>query len=430
MRKFFSSRPFELRRLAAVTLAISATLSVAKPSAAIGPQDVPDGFTELKIGDPAPDFSLPGIDGKNYTLDDFAEPDVLMVYFTGTHCPTSHGVERRLQTFLKSMNGTSFGFVAINPNHSSGLRPDEFGHTEYDETFEDSKRYAEDLGWEFPFFYDGDQQMTARAYGCLATPHVFVFDANRRLRYNGRFDDSRLPDPASVKHHDAINAVKALLAGEPVPVAKTRPHGCSTKWRERSAHVAEEEAQWQAAKTTVEEIDAESVGALRENGSGKVRLFNVWATWCGPCMEEMPDLAKIARKFSRREFELITISLDSIDDKQKAADFLGKVRAVMSDKLRKTVEAEGRTTNNYIYTGASTDDLAEALDPEWPGPAPYSLLVDPNGEVLYRKVGLVDPAKVTKMILDTLTHYHTIPSGSTKPSGTTGRGRPAAATRR
>ena len=361
MRMTLKSRWFTILRLISLSLAALVTLSVAKPSAAIGPQDVPDGFTELKIGDSAPDFSLPGIDGKNYTLDDFAEPDVLMVYFTGTHCPTSHGVERRLQTFLKSMKGTSFGFVAINPNHSSGLRPDEFGHTEYDETFEDSKRYAEDLGWDFPFLYDGEKQLTARAYGCLATPHVFVFDKNRALRYNGRFDDSRLPDPASVKHHDAINAVKALLDGKPVPVEKTRPHGCSTKWRERSAHVAQEEAQWQAAEATVEEIDVDAVQALRNNGSGKVRLFNVWATWCGPCMEEMPDLAKIARKFSRREFELITISLDSIEDKPKAAQFLGKVRAVMSDKLRKTVEAEGRTTNNYIYVGASTDDLAKRL---------------------------------------------------------------------
>ncbi|WP_165701193.1 redoxin domain-containing protein [Crateriforma conspicua] len=373
---------------------------------AAGPHDLPAGFTELKIGAGAPDFELPGVDGKTYTLDDFSEPDVLMVYFTGTHCPTSHGVERRLQTFLESMQGQSFGFVAINPNHSSGLRPDEFGHTQYDETFEDSRRYAQDLGWEFPFLYDGDKQSTARAYGCLATPHVFVFDQKRTLRYNGRFDDSRFPDPATVKHHDAINAVKALLDGKPVPVEKTRPHGCSTKWRERSAHVAEEEAKWQAAQATVQEIDVDAVKALRQNGSGKVRLFNVWATWCAPCMQEMPDLTKIARKFSRREFELITISLDAPQDKQDAVEFLGKVHAVMSDKLRKSVEQEGRTTNNYIYVGASTDDLAEALDPQWPGPAPYSLLIDHDGNVIYRKVGVVDPEKLTDKILQTLTHFH------------------------
>ncbi|MEM7477807.1 MAG: redoxin domain-containing protein [Planctomycetota bacterium] len=377
-----------------------------KRTRASGQRELPDGFKELKTGDKAPDFELPGVDGKTYNLGDFAEPDVLMVYFTGTHCPTSHGVEKRLQSFIKEMEGSSFGIVAINPNHSSGLRPDEFAHTKYDETFEDSRRYAKDLGWTFPFLYDGDKQLTARAYGCLATPHVFVFDKHRTLRYNGRFDDSRLPNPKTIKNSDAINAVKALLAGKPVPVEKTRPHGCSTKWRERSKHVAEDEAKWQAAVTTIEEIDLQTVRKLRENGSGKIRLFNVWATWCAPCVEEMPDLTKIARRFSRREFELITISLDSIEDKEKAATFLGKVRAVMSDQLRATVEAEGRKTNNYIYTGDSTDDLAEALDPKWPGPAPYSLLIDKDGNVLYREVGIVNAEKVSAIILETLTQYH------------------------
>ena len=376
------------------------------PLLAFGPQDKPQGFKTLNIGESAPDFSLPGVDGKTYTLADFAGPDVFMIYFTGTHCPTSHGVEQRLQTFIKQMQGKSFGIVAINPNHSSGLRPDEFGHTEYDETFEDSKRYANDLGWSFPFLYDGDKQITARAYGCLATPHVFVFDKERKLRYNGRFDDSRLPDPASVKSPDAQNAVEALLAGRPVPVEKTRPHGCSTKWKERAAHVAQDEAQWQAAEVEVAELDVALAAKLRANGSGKIRLFNVWATWCVPCVVELPALAQVARKFSRREFELITISLDSKANKAKAQSFLSKARTVMSAKLRKSVEGEGRSTNSYIYTGASTDDLADALDPDWPGPVPYTLLIDGEGKVIYRMVGEIDPAVVQKKVLDALTPYH------------------------
>ncbi|MFN3160195.1 MAG: redoxin domain-containing protein [Rubinisphaera brasiliensis] len=402
--------PNQQRCLIAMFAAALAVLSLgwgAHPATAQGPKDLPEGFTELEIGDPAPDFTLPGVDGKTYTLADFAGPDILMIYFTGTHCPTSHAVEGRLQTFLEEMEDSSFGFVAINPNHSSGLRPDEFGHTKYDETLEDSRRYAKDLGWDFPFLYDGEKQLTARAYGCLATPHVFVFDKNRKLRYNGRFDDSRFPDPATVKKPDAINAVKALQAGKPVPVEETKPHGCSTKWRERSAHVAEEEAKWQAAVVKIEEIDADGVKQLRKNGSGKVRLFNVWSTTCLPCVKEMPDLTQIARKFSRRDFELITISLDLPEHKERAEAFLGRHRAVMSDKLRKTVEAEGRKTNNYLYTGASVDDLIAALDPDWPGPAPYSLLIDNDGNVLYRKTGLIDPTEVTNAILDTLTEYYT-----------------------
>ena len=373
---------------------------------AVTPKDLPEGFTNLNIGDEAPDFSLPGVDGRQYTLADFSDADIFVVYFTDTHCPTSHGAMSRMLKFVDDFKDESFSFVAINPNHNSGLRPDEFGHTDYDESFEDSKRYSEDYGWTFPFLYDGDTQEVAKAYGCLATPHVLIFDKERKLRYNGRFDDSRYPDPATVKHPDARNAVEALLAGKPVPVETTRPHGCSTKWKERSAHVAQEEEQWQSFKASIEEIDAAGVAALRRNGTEKLRLINVWATWCAPCVEEFPDLTAIARKFSRREFELITISLDDPRQKGRAEAFLGKHRAVMSDKLRKTVEAEGRTTNNYLYSGSSVDDLAEALDPAWPGPVPYSILVNSEGEVLYRKLGKIDPEKVRSVILDTLTRHY------------------------
>lgn len=388
-------------------LSVAAAIFVSSAAlSAVTPKDLPVGFTTLEIGDEAPDFSLPGTDGKTYTLGSFSDSDILVIYFTGTHCPTSHGAMGRMLEFVEDFSDESFEFVAINPNHSSGLRPDEFGHTDYDETFADSKRYAEDYGWTFPFLYDGDTQSVAKAYGCLATPHVMIFDKDRKLRYNGRFDDSRFADAATVKHPDTRNAVEAMLAGKPVPVETTRPHGCSTKWRERNLHVIEEEQEWQGREAILEEIDAAGVAALRANGTEKLRLINVWATWCGPCVEEFPDLTAIARKFSRREFELITISLDQPSHQERAREFLGKHRAVMSDKLRKSVAKEGRTTNNYIYTGSSVDDLAEVLDPEWPGPIPYSVLIDQEGNVLYRKLGKIDPAVVRKQILETLTRHY------------------------
>jgi len=391
-------------------IAIFASFCLGFSAFAVDAKGLPDGFTTLHIGDSAPNFNLPGIDGKQYSLSDFAGTDILVVYFTGTHCPTSHGAMGRVLEFVEDFQDASFAFVAINPNHSSGLRPDEFGHTDYDETFADSKRYAEDYGWTFPFLFDGDAQVTARAYGCLATPHVLIFDKERKLRYNGRFDDSRYPDPTTVKHPDARNAVEALLAGNPVPVETTRPHGCSTKWKERNQHVLEEEQKWQSIEATIEKIDAAGIDALRKNGTEKVRLVNIWATWCVPCVEEFPDLTAIARKFSRREFELITISLDQLSQMGKAKAFLGKHRAIMSDKLRKSVEAEGRSTNNYLYTGTNMDELADALDPEWPGPVPYSILIDQEGHVLYRKLGKIDPEVVRSEILDTLTRHYTAPA--------------------
>ena len=366
------------------------------------PAGSPESFKELAIGNAAPDFTLKATDGKTYSLSDFSEPDVLMVYFTGTHCPTSHGVEKRLQQLVKDMEKKSFGIVAINPSHNDGLRADEFSYSLYTESFEDSKRYEKDLGWTFPFLYDGDKQLVAAAYGCLATPHVFIFDKERKLRYQGRFDDSRYADPKTVKHHDARNAVDALLAGKPVPVEKTRPFGCSTKWRGKKKAVEQDAKAWSALPISAQEIDLKAVKALRANGTNKVRLINVWASWCAPCNAELPDLSSITRRFSRRNFELITIALDKMEDKPKVEKILGKHGLAVSPKLRKGLKAEGRTTNNYIYPGAGTDDLAAALDPKWKGPIPYTILVDTDGTVLMRVDGKIDEKKVLIKVLEKL----------------------------
>ena len=376
------------------------TLAVLLPTCLLArPKGSPENFKELAIGDAAPDFTLKATDGKTYSLSDFSKPDVLMVYFTGTHCPTSHGVEGRLQQLVKDMADKSFGIVAINPNHNDGLRPDEFSYSQYTESFEDSARYAKDLGWTFPFLYDGDKQLVSASYGCLATPHVFVFDKERKLRYQGRYDDSRYADPKTVKSHDTRNAIDALLAGKPVPVEKTRPFGCSTKWRGKKAGVEADAIAWSKLPVTADEIDLKAVKALRANGTKKVRLINVWASWCAPCNAELPDIAAITRRYARRDLEVITIALDKAEDKPKVEKILGKHGLAVSPKHVKSLKEEGRTTNNYIYAGAGTDGLAEALDPEWKGPIPYTLLVDTDGKILMRVDGKIDQEKMLVDIL-------------------------------
>lgn len=365
----------------------------------------PVGFKTLAIGDKAPAFRLPGTDGKTYKLSDFKKYDVLMVYFTGTHCPTSHGAEIRIQQLLRDTRDRGFGIVAINPNHNDGLRADEFSYSKYTESFQDSKRYAEDLGWTFPFLYDGEKQLVARAYGCLATPHVFIFDKDRKLRYKGRFDDSRYREPETVKSPDARNAVEALLAGKPVPVAETRPMGCSTKWREKKVLVDAERKKWFSEPAVIEEIDLAGVAALRKNGTNKLRLINVWASWCAPCREEMPDFTRILRKYNRRNFEVITISLDEVEHKARAEKFLTKHGMVLGPKNSRLVKKEGRRTNNYLLTGASSEKLVEALDPKWPGPIPYTILVDSKGEIVMRVSGKIDPVVLDEKIIEILTPY-------------------------
>lgn len=379
------------------------------PTVAFAAQFKPEGFKGLAIGDAAPEFTLPGTDGKEYKLADFSEPDVLMVYFTGTHCPVSHAIESRLQKLVIDMKDKSFKVVAINPNHNDGLRLDEFSYSRYNESFESSKQYAEDLGWQFPFLYDGEKQTVARHYGVLATPHLFIFDKERKLQYQGRFDDSRYKDPATVNQSDARNAVEAMIAGKPVPVAVTKPFGCSTKWREKKAGVIADNKKWAGTKAVIEEIDSKGIKALRENGTKNVRLFNVWSTDCVPCVQEMPDVAKILRKYSRRHLEVITISLDDPANKARAEELLGKNGVVVGGRIEASLKKQKRKTNNYLFNEASIDALTGALDDKWSGATPYTVMVNTAGEVIYRHEGIFDIKELDAAVIKELTEYFTPP---------------------
>ena len=359
-----------------------------------------DGLHDLQLGEAAPDFALPGIDGKTHRLAEYKGGKLLMVFFTSNHCPTSHGAEARLKQLLADFRGNGLTFVAINPNHPDGLSADELGYSKYNDGFEDMKKYAFERGFDFPYLYDGDTQSTAKAYGCLATPHVFIFDAESKLRYKGRFDDSQYADPSTVKSSDARNAVSAMLAGKPVPIPITKPHGCATKWKSKQTGIAQQKLKWDKTPVDVESIDVPGVAALRKGGTKNVRLFNVWATWCVPCVAEFPDLVLTSRKFDMRNFEFISISVDEAGDSPKVKSFLEKNSAGLSERLKKSVKAEGRKSNSYLFTGGSTEDLMKVLDPEWPGGVPHTILVDTNGVVLWRHNSQVNGDELRAKVLE------------------------------
>jgi peroxiredoxin len=373
-----------------------------KPISKLHANDIQD----LKIGDAAPDFKLLGIDDKRHTLGDYRAAKVLMVAFISNHCPDSHAAEARIKKLIRDMPAGQFSLVAINPNSPDGLSIDELGFSKYNDGFDDMKKYAADEGFNFPYLYDGETQAIAKAYGCLATPHVFVFDADRKLRYKGQFDDSRFADEATVTSQDARHAVEALLAGKPVPVEITKPHGCSTKWLDKKDLVSKKVEKWDKTPVDVELIDAAGVVGLRKNGTSKMRLFNVWATTCAPCVAEFPELVTTARKFGLRDFELITISTDDPKDSAKVKAFLEKRGAGLLDRLKPSLKAEGRTTNSYIFKEADTNALMKALDPEWPGAIPHTVLVGTNGEILWRHNGAVNGEELRTVILEKMGRFY------------------------
>jgi len=338
----------------------------------------------LGIGTQAPDFSLPGTDGRIHALKDFAAARVLVVIFTCNHCPTAQAYEERIAKLHADYKDKGVALVAISPNDPLAVRLDELGYSDLGDSFEEMKIRAKARGFQFPYLYDGDTQVASRAYGVQATPHVFIFDADRKLRYVGRIDDAEVK---AVKSHDARNAIDALLEGRPVPVEKTKVFGCSTKWSDKRESARKAIEKWDAEPVELKHASVADVKSLAKNDSKKLRLVNVWATWCAPCVNELPELVTMHRMYRGRDFELVTISMDAPEKKDKALDMLKKAHASCA---------------NHIFSGESRDQLVQALDPEWAGPVPHTLLIAPGGKVIYRKAGEINPLEVRKAIVDRL----------------------------
>jgi peroxiredoxin len=336
----------------------------------------------IEIGASAPDFRLPGVDGKTYSLDSFRDAEVLVLVFTCNHCPTAQAYEDRIKQLAADYKDRKVALAAISPNDPGAVRLDELGYTDLGDSFEDMKIRAKDKAFDFPYLYDGDHQDAARAYGPTATPHVFVFDRARKLRYAGRVDNSEKPD--RVTSSDARQAIEALLAGRAPPAETTKAVGCSIKWSDKRPAAKQSLDAWAKEEVALQSIDEQGVRALAKNDGKKLRLIYLWAVASGPSVDGLADVAAANHMYRRRDFELVTVSADPPADKDKALDALRKKQA---------------SATNYLFDGTDPAKLAGALGGK-PGAAlPLTLLVAPGGQVLYQKSGPCEPLEVRKAIV-------------------------------
>jgi peroxiredoxin len=175
-------------------------------------------ISTLPLGARAPEFDLPGVAGKNYSLASFRESPVLVVIFTCNHCPYVKDYEDRMISVQRDYGPKGVQLVAINSNDSKSYPED---------SFPEMIKRSMSKGFNFPYLRD-ESQKVAEKYGAICTPHVFAFDRERILKYRGRIDDSR--DPLRVTSNDLRNALDDMLTGKEVRVPDTRPFGCSIKW--------------------------------------------------------------------------------------------------------------------------------------------------------------------------------------------------------
>ena len=366
--------------LRSASLGVVAAAAMVAPALYATPADHPP---PLAIGAPAPDFSLPGIDGKTYSLASFKDAKALVVLFTAVHCPTAEVYEGRIKKLVADYGPKGVAFAVIQPNNAKAVRLDEMGYTDLGDSIEDMKIRAEHRGFNFPFLYDGETQEVTAKYNPVATPHVFVFDQERKLRYQGRIDSS--PREVYAKIADTRLALDAVLAGGAVPLEKTPTVGCSIKWLEKTASTGAEHDAINKEPVTLATVDAAGLEALVKNAdSGKTRLINFWASWCAPCTAEFPELQATWRMYRKRPFELVTVAINFPDEEPGVRKFLAEQHA---------------TTKNLLFGTTDPYELMKVVDPDWNGGVPYSMVLAPGGKVLFKGNGSLDMLKTRRMLL-------------------------------
>src|SRR6476659_287342 len=336
----------------------------------------------LAIGSPAPDFALPGVDGKIHKLAEYSGSKVLAIVFECNHCPVSQLYESRIEKLYKDYRGKGVNFVAINPNNPKSIRLNELGYTDVTDSLAEMKIRTAFRHIAWPYLYDGETQGVSIKFGVVATPHIYLFDQERKLQYQGRIDDNQRED--LVKSQGARNAIEAMLAGRPVPVTETHAFGCTTKWMSKATGVEEEWAKIQSEPVTVDMVGADDLKKLRANETGKVLLVNFWSTGCSACTSQFVDLETTYRMYRLRSFDFVTVATNPPNEAPAVMDFLRKQYA---------------SSPNKQFASADVSSLQSAWGTTWKPGSPLTMVIAPDGKVLYQKEGTIDILELRRVIL-------------------------------
>jgi peroxiredoxin len=340
-----------------------------------------DEHPTLALSSPAPNFSLPGIDGKMHQLSDYDSDKLLVVIFTCNHCPIAQMYEQRISQLSADYRGKSVGIVAIQPNDPNAIRIDELDSSDVSDSLPEMKIRAAYKHLAYTYLYDGATQSVADAYGPKATPHVFVFDRQRRLRYEGRFDDSYRPE--LVKSHDARNAIDALLADRPVPVTHTGVFGCSTKWKYKAQSRLDQLKKIEAEPVSLDVATADALQKLRSNQTGKLLLINFWAVGSSSAASTLSDLETTYQMYRGRDFDFVSVSTNTSDATQQVLRVL----------------REQHASNRNLILASGSSGVVQAAFNGWQLDVPYTVLISPDGRIVFEKQGELDILQLRRTIL-------------------------------
>ena len=179
------------------------------------------GPSEIALGAPAPDFSLPATDGKTYALKDVAGESATVVVFICNHCPYVKAVIDRLVADARLLMREGVGFAAVCSNDAQSYPEDSFAKM---------REFARAHDFPFPYLHD-ETQAIARAYGAVCTPDFFAYDRDLKLKYRGRLDEGRATPPPPRARRELLEAMHAIAKTGVAPTDQIPSVGCSIKWK-------------------------------------------------------------------------------------------------------------------------------------------------------------------------------------------------------
>ncbi len=346
----------------------------------------------MPIGTQAPDFNLPGIDGKNHTLGEYSKARILAIVFESNHCPMSQLYEERIKQLYDDYKDKGVMLVAINPNNAGAIRLNELGYTDVTDSLPEMKIRAEYRHLEWPYLYDGENQAIAIKFGASATPHIFIFDQDLKLQYQGQIDDNG--SPSLVRATPARDAIEALLAGKPVPVQTTRAFGCSTKWLSKAGDVQTEWKRIEAEPVKLDMANADALKALRANSTGKILVVNFWSTKCKDCPAALQDLETTFRMYRLRRYAFTTVSVEHPSKSDTVLKYLQEIHA---------------SNPNLQFATTDAKSLQSAFGEQWNLNQPFTVVIGMDGRIIYQKEGKLDILEMRRAVLKNMPDDSALP---------------------
>jgi peroxiredoxin len=328
---------------------------------ALNAQPAANGSATTAVGTPAPDFTLADLSGKSHALRDYRGKTVV-ISFISARCPISNAYKDRIRAISQDYSKRDVAFIGVNSNA--------------DESPEEMRAYAAKNNLDFTILKDKGN-VVADAYAAERTPKVYVIDGEGVMRYQGRIDNSQ--NPSLVKRNDLREALNEMLAGKPISVADTKALGCLIK-RVHDAKAAPAKISAKAAPAqnepkigTLKPVD---FNKFKDSAKGKVLVLNFWATWCGPCVAEFPELVALDAKYRDKGVKLVGITADDPGDvKPKVIPFIKKQKVKFDIVLQDTDDPQ---------------EMMDKINKDWPGILPATFVYDKQGNLAYSKFGIID----------------------------------------